>query len=79
MSKKAKLYVAKVPVIGYILRWVSGFLLLPRHLSYTRNALNKDRDSIEALEATTIRANKQVIELTDRVDKLSEELKKNAK
>ena len=73
--KRTKILAGRIPIIGYVLRWISGILLLPRHLSYDRNSLHESKDLIKSLEASMLRANHQIIDLTARQDSLEAEIK----
>lgn len=63
--------IANIPVVGYIARWVSGFILLPRHLSRFHHGIDRDAKKIASLEAGLLRANRQIIELEEKLGKIS--------
>lgn len=62
--------IANIPVIGYIARWFSGIAFLPRHLSRFHHGIDRDAKKIAGLEAGLLRANRQIIELEEKLDNL---------
>ncbi len=65
-----KKIIGQLPIIGYVMRWFSGVILLPRHLSRFHHTLHRHTKKIADLEAGLLRANRQIIELEDRLDSL---------
>lgn len=71
-----KKVIAHIPIVGYILRFISSLIFLPKHLTAFRHAFSRDQKQIESLEAVTLRANRQIIELQERIELLEQKHKK---
>ena len=68
--KNIKRYIAKIPVLGYLLKLLSALVLLPRHLTRQYNQLEKHSKKIDELESTVYRANVELIKQKEMLQKL---------
>lgn len=66
--RKIKKIVVHIPIIGYLLRFIHGLAVLPRHLVSLRHAIDRNEKDIKILQDGLLRANRQIIELEDQLD-----------
>lgn len=71
---KVRKNISKIPIIGYLLRIVSGVILLPRHLHNFYNTLHRHQSEIGALNDSLFRANLEIIEGRELNDLLSKKV-----
>lgn len=70
-----KKVIVHIPIFGYLLRFISSLIFLPKHLTAFRYAFSRDQKQLEALEQNNLRANRQIIELQERIEHLEQSRK----
>lgn len=69
-AKTTKTMIGKIPIIGYLLRWILSLVKLPNHVRDIKNTLTDQKDYIASLKEGQIRSNEQILDLMDRIKKL---------
>lgn len=65
--RQLKYLVKNIPIVGYIIRLIAAFILLPRTLARLHDESTKSHKELDELQRSSFAANLKLVELNEEI------------